>query len=321
MKLSVIMSVYNENIDWLREAIESVLNQSYKNFEFIIILDNPNATHLQKIINDYVKIDDRIRFYINEENKGLVYSLNRALELSNGEFIARMDADDICEPLRLEKEMYFIEKNKLDLVGTAISIINEKNEVIGSMNNYGNTPITCLNSLKYRNCIVHPTWLFRKSIVDKNGGYKDIPTAEDYEFLCRMALNNVKMCNIDEKLLKYRRRNNSISIKNLRIQFNISKIIRKAYKNSLKTSKKYDSYILEQKIKNMSLKNKRLVFDKGIEIYLKGCNFLSKGNKVKGLLYIVSAIILSPEILGNLIASIMIKKENERSELRSEKNN
>lgn len=93
-KVSVIMSVYNEEIGILREAIESILNQSYKNIQFIIIIDNPGYEDAKKILNEYSKEDKRIEIIENYENIGLVNSLNKGLKLANGEFIARMDADD-----------------------------------------------------------------------------------------------------------------------------------------------------------------------------------------------------------------------------------
>ena len=104
MEVSVIMATYKEPENLLRQAIESILNQSYKDFEFIIILDNPgNKEHIE-IVKSYQKQDSRIRFYINEKNAGLTATLNRGIELSRGKYICRMDADDISMPERIQDQ-------------------------------------------------------------------------------------------------------------------------------------------------------------------------------------------------------------------------
>ena len=123
--ISVIMSTYKEDVDILRLAIESILNQTFRDFEFIIILDNPkNKEHLQCLLQ-YEKEDCRVHFYVNAENKGLVASLNKALSLCKGDIIARMDADDIALPNRLEMEYDYMISNDLDMVGGLMVMIDE----------------------------------------------------------------------------------------------------------------------------------------------------------------------------------------------------
>ena len=104
MKISVIMSAYKEDEKWLRASIESILNQSFQDFEFIIVLDNPDAKKLDYIIKEYKERFSKIKYFKNKKNMGLVYSLNFALKHAKGEYIARMDADDIEIPTRLEEE-------------------------------------------------------------------------------------------------------------------------------------------------------------------------------------------------------------------------
>ena len=116
--VSVILSAYNEEECWFREAVESILNQSYENFELILILDNPNNTLLEGIINEYANKDNRIVYIKNEKNLGLVKSLNKGLEYARGKYIARMDADDISLSDRFEKQIRcFKEDNSLSIVG------------------------------------------------------------------------------------------------------------------------------------------------------------------------------------------------------------
>ena len=103
--ISVIMSTYKEDEELLRESIESILNQTYKDIEFIIILDYPDNEIHQKVICEYASKDKRVHFYINQKNLGLTKSLNRGISLCTGDYIARMDADDISLSDRLEKQL------------------------------------------------------------------------------------------------------------------------------------------------------------------------------------------------------------------------
>ncbi len=106
--ISVIMSTYNESVSELRESIESVLKQTYSNIEFIIVIDNPNNEELSAFI--YSFDDPRIRVIKNDRNIGLVNSLNKAICQSKGKYLARMDADDICEANRLKLQKDYLEK-------------------------------------------------------------------------------------------------------------------------------------------------------------------------------------------------------------------
>ena len=117
------MSVYNAS-KFLNEAIESILNQTYKNFEFIII-DDGSTDNSTQIIEKYKKIDERIVFIENEKNVGLTKNLNKAIKLSTSDYIARMDADDISDVKRLEKQIKFLQENKdISIVGSCAKYIN-----------------------------------------------------------------------------------------------------------------------------------------------------------------------------------------------------
>ena len=121
--ISVIMSVYKESPQILEQAIESILNQTFRTFEFIIILDNPSNFEAEKIIRKFSNQDNRIIYVKNEMNMGLSKSLNKAILISKYEYIARMDADDISLPTRLEDQLLYMKKNNLDLVGGYIEQI------------------------------------------------------------------------------------------------------------------------------------------------------------------------------------------------------
>lgn len=199
-KISVIMSVYNGE-KYLRKAIESVLAQSYSNFEFIIINDGSTDNSLS-IIQSFN--DSRIKL-ISRENKGLINSLNEGINLAVGKYIARMDADDICDIHRLEKQFDYLEKNAdIYLCGTWAKAINENDKIVGE---YSYPPTTSGKIKKYllfHNAFIHPSVMFKKEIIKKagiyNGKYRHV---EDYELWTRV-LRKFQAANLPEFLLYYR---------------------------------------------------------------------------------------------------------------------
>lgn len=230
--ISVIMSTYKEDERLLRESIESILNQTYKDFEYIIILDYPDNDVHKRVIEEYALKDDRIHFYINETNMGLTDSLNRGLSLCHGEYIARMDADDISLPDRLERQMKYLEKNHYDLIGGITEMINENGSLLYSIKNVPTDPKKINKALRYSQCIAHPTWLGKKEVFEKNAGYRHMPLCEDYDFTLRAVLNGFVISNLNEAVLKYRMTSNSISRSNLFEQYLYMSYITNEYKNN-----------------------------------------------------------------------------------------
>ena len=230
--ISVIMSTYKEDERLLRESIESILNQTYRDFEYIIILDYPDNDVHKSVIEEYALKDDRIHFYINETNMGLTDSLNRGLSLCHGEYIARMDADDISLPDRLERQMKYLEKNHYDLIGGITEMINENGSLLYSIKNVPTDPKKINKALRYSQCIAHPTWLGKKEVFEKNAGYRHMPLCEDYDFTLRAVLNGFVISNLNEPVLKYRMTSNSISRSNLFEQYLYMSYITNEYKNN-----------------------------------------------------------------------------------------
>lgn len=230
--ISVIMSTYKEDERLLRESIESILNQTYRDFEYIIILDYPDNDVHKSVIEEYALKDDRIHFYINEKNMGLTDSLNRGLSLCHGKYIARMDADDISLPDRLERQMKYLEKNHYDLIGGITEMINENGSLLYSIKSVPTDPKKINKALRYSQCIAHPTWLGRKEVFEKNAGYRHMPLCEDYDFTLRAVLNGFVVSNLNEAVLKYRMTSNSISRSNLFEQYLYMSYITNEYKNN-----------------------------------------------------------------------------------------
>ena len=122
--VSVIIPVYNVE-KYVKEAIKSIQNQTYENLEIIVIYDG-SIDDTYNIVEKLAKEDNRIKLYKNEKNLKIVKTLNRALSLANGEYISRMDGDDISAPDRIEKKVKFLEENKeFDLVGCQVEVVNE----------------------------------------------------------------------------------------------------------------------------------------------------------------------------------------------------
>lgn len=210
--VSVIMSTYNENESWVKKAIESIINQTYQSIEFIIVLDNPDNAIIRNIVYEYSKKDNRIIVIENEKNLGLVSSLNKALKLSKGAYIARMDADDISEKERIEKQLIFLKKNKSDLVGSGVAFIDESdNLMFGKAEKLHYSDYYIKHTLDFQNCIYHPTWLVRKELFLYLNGYRNISYCEDFDFLLRAKESNAKLDVLKEVLVYYRYNTKGIS--------------------------------------------------------------------------------------------------------------
>lgn len=241
--VSVIMSTYKEEEIFLRQAIESILNQTYKDFEYIIILDNPDNNLHIRIIKEYANLDKRIKFYVNEKNMGLTASLNKGLGLAKSKYICRMDADDISINNRIENQKRYLEENNYDLIGGISQMIDENGKSIYSIKKVPTNMDKIKKALRYNQIISHPTWFGKKEVFDKLNGYRNMPLCEDYDFTLRAVLNGYKISNIDETVLKYRMTSSSISRSNLYEQYLFARFITKKYSENkiadIKEAKQY----------------------------------------------------------------------------------
>jgi GT2 family glycosyltransferase len=191
--ISVIMSTFNEKIDWVEKSIDSILNQTYKNLEFIIVLDNPDNYALKELLTKYEASDKRIKLIINNRNLGLVKSLNNALKHCNGKYIARMDADDISLPDRLSVQKKYLEENNYDFIFSSIQIIDENDNSLNITNEEEYTPAEFRDKLEKPNISAHPTWLVKKEVYQKLNGYREVLFCEDYDFTLRCPIQGYKI--------------------------------------------------------------------------------------------------------------------------------
>jgi glycosyltransferase involved in cell wall biosynthesis len=209
--VSVILPVYNAE-KYVSASIESVLKQTYRDFELLIINDG-STDGTQSQLNKYRKYP-KVKI-IERENKGLVATLNEAVNRSEGKYIMRMDADDISLPERMEKQLTFLKGSQLDIVGSAI-------KTFGKFFNYKRVYFEEDNKLKFQllfaSCFAHPTILCKKEVLTNNLYSGEFEKIEDYELWTRLAMGPYKMGNHNESLLRYRVHKKQITTGNRRYQ-------------------------------------------------------------------------------------------------------
>ncbi len=208
-KVSIIMGVYNGG-EFLRESVRSVLGQTFKDFELIIVND-ASSDGSAEIIKELQNTDDRIKLLNNSTNLGLTKTLNIGIQASRGEYLARLDSGDLCSTDRLEKQVRFLEANRgVGLLGSFMHIINTHGEIIKEVTYPTEDQEIKRDLIKY-NPFVHSSIMFRKSVGEKAGFYdEDFRYAQDYFFYFKL-FPFTKFANLPLYLVKYRHMPNSIT--------------------------------------------------------------------------------------------------------------
>ncbi|MEN3014690.1 MAG: glycosyltransferase [bacterium] len=202
-KVSVIMSCYNENSNLLKLSVESIINQTFEDFEFLIALDKPDNMEALEILEYYAKLDSRVKLFVNEYNYGRSRSRNLLVAKSNGTYIAIMDADDISLPNRLKEEIETLEKRDVDVVGSWIA---EFNDYFGkNVFSYRKVPEhhkDIVRYAKFRSPVNHATALFKKNLFIYVEGYDEsLHHGEDYHLFVKMIKHGASFYNIQDVLL------------------------------------------------------------------------------------------------------------------------
>lgn len=201
--ISVIMGVHNEKDEYLRLAIRSICQQTYTSFEFIII-DDFSDEHCENLLKEIAGTDNRIRLYRNETNYGLTKSLNRGLSLANGEYIARMDADDFSIADRFEKQLtYFTNHPDIDVLGGGVVSFGDSCEFFSPAFGYTNEQAQC--DLFFQSTLCHPSVMMRRSFLDKHALTYDenVKKGQDYDMWERCSVYG-KLAVMEEVVLFYR---------------------------------------------------------------------------------------------------------------------
>ena len=288
VEISVIMAVYREPENWLRKAIDSILQQSFRDFELILILDDPKNELIREIAGKYAVQDQRVKVLPNAENRGLARSLNRGLEAAKGRYIARMDGDDIAFPDRLEKQHAFMESNPdIVLSGAWTSRIDTEGESIG-LSKFFDKPALLKALIPHRTVLSHPTWFGRKEVFERMGGYRPFPAAQDYDLGYRLLDAGYKLSNIQEPLLYYRMNPNSITNSRTYVQRICVEYIREMHRERARNgSDTFSEDELAGRIKRDTHRREKL--EKAQAFFLQAMQAKGKRNPIKMLWFLLKS--------------------------------
>lgn len=292
--VSVVMSAYKEDPSIFRDAVNSILAQTFTDYEFLIVLDNPDNDELKSIIDAYAQEDQRIRPIFNERNLGLAASLNKALKVARGLYICRMDADDIAYMDRIARQLECLTEQAVDLVGGDMEVIDGFGNILYSVNYLPETSSKIKNSLRWNNCVPHPTW-FGKCDIFKSG-YREIPLCEDYDFLLRASLSGKKFANTKGPVLKYRMSDASISRSNLFDQYLYMRYLTSSYAQG----KVADIEAATSWVASQSSQSKRVRYLKANESFNSAMGRIEAHDYLKAFVYLLRIAFTSPSYVKKM---------------------
>ena len=212
--VSIVVPVFMPHAVFFRQAIESVLNQTFRDFELIVVED-PSPSSGRAMLEGIN--DPRLKYILNAERTSLPRQHNRGLAEARGRFICRFDADDVCEPYRVERELAFLEAHPdVDVVGSFLTVINEDSAVVGGRR-YPTTHADIVSAMRRFNPVANSTVMFRRNLYERFGGWRDstLP-AQDYEWYSRLAAGGARFANLEQPLVRYRLHGGSIKSSKLR---------------------------------------------------------------------------------------------------------
>lgn len=228
--ISVLMPTYNV-ARFIDEAVESILAQTYENFEFIIV-DDCSTDGTYELLQKWAAKDHRIILDRNKENSKICVSLNKAWSRAKGDFIARMDGDDVSTPERLDVLYAYLSKHPdVDLVGSQTISINDKGQIF-SCKKLLRSPEFISKCLKYDSTGVFHIWLARRYVYETLKGYRNMPFVEDYDFLLRGQKNGFKYANVEEYVYKVRIRDGNTGSTNGLKQWKATYFVRRINRDS-----------------------------------------------------------------------------------------
>lgn len=302
--ISVLIPTYNVE-KYIEEAIISICQQTYSNIEMVVVDDCSTDSTYDKIYKLAAQ-DQRIKLYRNTENKKIAYTLNRAFSLSNGDYIVRMDGDDISLPEKIKLQFDYLIKNPdVSLVGSNVYSIDEDGKVLNKIL----TPTTWkqVQALLLRYSPVLHIWMCHRSVYIKLNGYRELSGSEDYDFLLRMHSLGFKFLNIAEYTYKVRLRNGNTQSTNGLKQVLIAKYVRKLYKERVKY--KVDSFSFEN-FEKETKPNIILNYLHKISVKFTYLAMLkrSESKTTVSFIYFLISSIISPFQLELFLNKIFIKK-------------
>ena len=301
MNLTVLMSVFNGD-SYLDCAIQSILNQTYKDFDFLII-NNGSIDKTESILDHYAKVDNRIKIIKNTNNIPLIEARHQGMLLSNAEWVALMDADDYAYPQRLERQMKFLKKegSKIGALGTYAYYMNQKNELIGVLKT---GPITenQFDQVLHQNealVIIDPSAIIhRQSYLDIGGYRSEYTPAGDLDLWYRLCEYGKQVRTIPEFLMRYRIHDESIScsktmVQRMKTHFINHNMRRRRKGLNERTYSEFESYINKKPLSRI----KWFISDSGMTYFKRAGNLFGKGKYAAFSFFLVISLILKPNYL------------------------
>lgn len=315
--VAVIMSVFNEPVEYIKEAVDSILFQTFQDFEIVVVNDNPKRTDYRRLFESYN--DNRIKYHQNKENMSLAGAMNVAASLTKARYLARMDADDIAEPDRLEKEYNVLKSGKYDLVFSRYSFIDEKSTPCLRDRRIDYYPPEQLKRVMLeRPLIHHPTVMMTSEILQKVGGYRKLIAAEDRDLWLRMQYEGCRFYMLEDSLLRYRINAGSISYQKRQRQILTIIYIEDLFVERLR--KGYDSYseehceefLVRNGLGDVNAEKKLLHSKERLELSAK---YQREGKSLKALLRRVEVFLSSKQyrmyFINKFLKKEMLKKRGE----------
>lgn len=298
--ISVIMPLYNEEIEDLIFSIDSVLNQTENRLELILILDNPENEKIKKLMENYKNIDSRIVTLYNKKNMGVGLTLNKAIKHAKYDFIARLDADDISKLNRLELQLsLFFSYPDIDMVSTNCIYIDDMGNKIGEKPDIPTDYEDIKAIMPYGSTIIHSSVMYKKKSFEKIGGYRQLLSCQDYDLWLRMLDGGMKIVSLNDRLVYYRIRSNSITgSQSLRLLLT-EKYVRGLQRERTKFGR--DSFSFENYMDYLDRygyndEYKKDKFSEATDLFNSGITLISKKNFLLGLKNIINAVFIDKRI-------------------------
>ena len=309
--ISVLTSVYNETLAEIRESMDSILGQSYTDFELIVVLDRPEYADGLALLQAYAAKDARVKVLVNEKNIGLALSMNYAAENASGEYLLRMDADDVCLPGRFQMQYDAISTGTYDLICGNYDFMDENGNLLPQKPPlYTDSQLLAL--LPYRNIIHHPTVIMTAKAFWEAGAYRNYPCAQDYDLWLRMKCNGCKMHMMPEKLIRYRVRQASTTVQKRYKQSCTVEYIRKLYQNSNRMQGySYEGYLAYLESRGVNIPGANEDFQENAGRYAQAKKKIKRGRLISGGADLCKVMFYSkyyrPRVLESLKIAILTK--------------
>ena len=295
--ISVIIPVFNVE-KFVSESIESILNQTYRHLE-IIIVDDCSTDKTWEILQTWAQKDDRIVLIRNNVNSKIVTSLNNALAASKGEYIARMDGDDVAHPERIERQYrYLCERREISLVGVSTISIDENGSEFARQKFISDQRLIakCLNLTS----LVSHNWLCRREVYDALGGYRELAPVEDYDFLLRMYAAGYRFTNLSfyGMQIRYRRGNTATTagIEQIKAFNYVTKLYKERCRNGVDS---YSHEAFQQFIRTAAWQKKMHLLS-AMKLRL-AFNARGKGRRLTSAFFAALSVLISPYQIQTIV--------------------